>query len=426
MSSTNVANYYALVDCNNFFVSCERVFNPKLAGKPVVVLSNNDGCIIARSNEARALGIPMGAPHFQWFDFFERHKVLALSSNFSLYGDMSGRVMSVLAQSVCDLEIYSVDEAFLFLGNMADPIEFCKQLRQKILKWTGIPVSIGIAKTKTLAKVAAKKAKKGDTGVFGLFSDEERVDILKDLRAVDVWGIGRRMALSLEKKGIRTAFEYASQEDLWLSKHFSVMGLKVALELRGTVCYETDENPSPKKSILTSRTFGRPVFAKEELLQSVASFAASCGEKLREEGSKATLLQVFIMTASHSSDDAFYGNQAHITFPEATNYTPDLIEAAKKGALQIYRPGHAYKRAGVLVSGLTQETQQDLFAPKKTHQREKEKKTMALVDLANAKFGYSILQFAAEGKDPSYRKAQNRSPCYTTRWSDILTIKLTK
>lgn len=395
-----------------------------LIGKPVVVLSNNDGCIVARSNEAKKLGIPMGAPYFQWADFFERHKVLVLSSNFSLYGDMSLRVMSILAQSVYDLEIYSVDEAFLCLEGLKDPFSFCKNLKEKILKWTGIPVSIGIAETKTLAKVAAKIAKKDPSGVFEMVCDEKREKILKDLPAVDVWGIGRRMSLSLAKKGIRTAFEFKNQEDLWLKKHFSVVGLKVALELRGTPCYEIDEAPSAKKSILTSRTFGRAVLEKEELLQSVASFAASCAEKLREQNSVASLLQVFIMTTPHGLEDSFYGNQAHITFPEATNYTPALIEGAKKGVLQIFRPGFAYKRAGVLVSGLQNDIQQDFFALKSNSQREKEKKAMELLDCVNAKFGYTILQFAAEGKDPSYRRSQNRSPSYTTRWEEILTIRI--
>lgn len=414
----------ALVDCNNFFVSCERVFNPKLLKRPVVVLSNNDGCIIARSGEAKKLGIPMGAPFFEYAELIDRNKVIVLSSNFALYGDMSGRVMATIAAFNPSIEVYSIDEAFLDLRGVEDKIAYCSKLREKILQCTGIPVSIGIAPTKTLAKVAGDLAKKKPEGLFDFHDAKKREMVLAKLPVEDVWGIGSRLRLTLERFGITTAGEFKDQEDLWIKKHFAVTGLRTALELRGTACLDLEENPPAKQSMMTSRSFSRPLFTKEELDEKVASFAARGGEKLRDERSYASCLHVFVQSSSHDEIGAYYSNQATIIFPEPTNYTPTLIQAAVEGLKKIFRKNVAYKRAGVLLSGLVSHVQRDLFSPTSDHVFEKQALAMQLMDRANARFGYTILHIAAEGNREVRKENPNRSPCYTTRWEELLTVKI--
>jgi len=403
----------ALVDCNNFYASCERVFNPKLRHRPLVVLSNNDGCIVARSSEAKALGIPMGAPHFQWADFIRAHDVVVCSSNYALYGDLSHRVMRTLEYFNPELEIYSIDEAFLWVGDVEDPYTHCRHIREKVLQWTGIPVSIGIANTKTLAKVANKKAKKMATGVY---LPEEFDSILEDLPVGDIWGIGRRLTQFLAKRGIHTAAQLRDKEDVWVRKNLSVVGLRTVWELRGVSCLPLDEAPTAKQSIMTSRSFGRPIVSKEELAQAIATYAARGGKKLRNEGSVASWLQVFIIGKE-------YGKQANLVLPQPTSYTPTLIEYAKAGLEAIFKAGYAYKKGGILLGGLVSEEsfQRDLFVD--SAPEEKQKAAMLMLDRANHKFGYSVLQFAAEGtKRPWQMKGQLRSPCFTTRWDELLTI----
>ncbi len=422
-------SFIALVDCNNFFVSCERVFNPHLIGKPVVVLSNNDGCIVARSQEAKALGIPMGAPLFHWVDFLNQKKVHILSSNFSLYGDMSHRVMSILAQSHPELEIYSIDEAFLSLEHMHHPQQHCQSLRQKILQWTGIPVSFGIALTKTLAKAANRFAKQNPAceGVFGLLEKEKTQEALHMLPVEDVWGIGRRMGQTLSKKGIFTAAQYSAQEDRWIQNVFSVVGVRVAWELRGTPCFSFEEGPASKKSIMTSRSFGHPILFKEEMEEAVASFAGRGAEKLRKEGCMASWLQVFLRTSPHREDAVFYSNQAHMTLSEPSDYTPLLIQAAKQALHAIFRPGYAYKKAGILLGGLVASGsfQQDLFVERNVEKEEKQKKTMALLDHINHRFGDSTLFFGARGITRPWQGRRSQcSPCFTTQWKDLLTVHI--
>ncbi|MCH9628194.1 MAG: Protein UmuC [Chlamydiales bacterium] len=406
----------ALVDCNNFFASCERVFDPQLNGRPLVILSSNDGCIIARSNEAKALGIPMGAPHFHWADFMRAHDVVTRSSNFALYGDFSHRVMRILARFNPDLEIYSVDEAFLFVGAVSDPLTHCRQLRENILQWTGIPVSIGISSTKTLAKVATRLAKKQG----GLYhpTQAELDRCLHTLFVSDIWGIGRRLTHFLAKRGIHTAAQLRDQKDTWLRKNLSVVGLRTAWELRGISCLPLDEAPSPKQSIMTSRSFGRPIISKVELSEAIATYAVRGAEKLREEKRVASQLQVFVMSKE-------YSNQAHLVLPEPTQFTPTLLEYARRGLNSIFRPGYAYKKGGVLLSGLAPEEnyQRDLFVD--PVDETKQKAAMALLDRANNTFGYRILQFAAEGTQQSWKtKRGQSSPCFTTSWHDLFTISI--
>lgn len=419
--------FIALVDCNNFFVSCERLFNPKLLRRPVAVLSSNDGCIIARSQEVKDLGVPMGAAYFQWADFLKVHGVVICSSNFALYGDLSHRVMQTLSYFNPDLEIYSIDEAFLEIKGVADPLEHCRRIRQKVLQWTGIPVSIGIAKTKTLAKIANQRAKKNSALKGVSFpSPQELKTILENLEVGGIWGIGSRLSHFLAKKGIYTAAQLIEQTDLWIKHNLSVVGLRTVWELRGTPCLSIEEVPSAKQSIMTSRSFGRPILSVEELLEAVSSFTARGGEKLRGEGSLASWLQVFVMTSRHHEEN-YYGNHAHLILPEPTDYTPTLLHYATQGLKAIFRPGFSYKKAGILLGGLVPRGsyQQDLFINHNPVEEGKRKTLMSLLDQVNNTFGYQALQFASEGiVRPWQRKREMCSACYTTRWSELLTIQI--
>lgn len=409
----------ALVDCNNFYVSCERVFNPKLRHQPVVVLSNNDGCIVARSAEAKRLGIPMGAPFFQWADFIRAHDIIVCSSNYALYGDFSHRVMRILEHFNPNLEIYSIDEAFLWVGDIKDPIAHCHHIREKILQWVGIPVSIGIAGTKTLAKIANHKAKKTPK-LRGIYrpSHQELNIILEGLPVGEIWGIGPRLTQFLAKRGIHTAAQLRDQEDMWIRKNLTVVGLRIVWELRGISCLPLEECPPVKQSIMTSRSFGRPIYGKEELNEAIATYAARGAEKLREEKTVASWLQTFIVSKEYSD----YSRQF---LPQPTSFTPHLIEYAKKGLTAIYKPGYGYKKGGVLLGGLVSEDcyQSDFFISYRNES--KQKIVMSLLDYANNKFGYPILQFASEGIErPWQMKRECRSPCFTTRWDELLTIKI--
>lgn len=412
-------SFIALVDCNNFFVSCERVFSPELRNRPVAILSNNDGCIIARSEEVKVLGIPMGAPLFQWKEVIEQHRVIIRSSNFCLYADMSQRVMSTLAYWNPEMEIYSIDEAFLTLPDSNNLLEYCQDLRQKVLQWTGIPVSIGIAPTKTLAKVANHCAKKGDRkkGVHAFFTPEEIDTYLEKLPVKEVWGIGRRLTLHLQRHGIHTAAQFRNQDDLWIQNHLTVTGLRTAWELRGIPCFLPSEEPASKKSMMTSRSFGNVVTDKDLLKEAVATFAANSCEKVREEGTYASFLQIFVMTSKDY--DHFC-----VHLPEPTQYTPHILHYALKGVDHIFKKGAEYKKAGVLLGGLvaSDNRQLDLFSKNNS---EKEEKVMGLMDLCHQKYGKKGLFFAAMGTDSSWHSKRSLcSPSYTTNWDAILTVTL--
>lgn len=420
---------YALIDCNNFFVSCERVFNPKLRDKPVVILSNNDGCIIARSEEAKALGIPMGAPYFQWEAFLKRNKVIVQSSNYSLYGDFSFRVMQTLEAFNPEVEIYSIDEAFLKLSSHEDPIAFGHFLKQKIFQWTGIPVSIGIGRSKTLAKVANHKAKKNPTtqGVYALFSSEDEERILQTLSPEKIWGIGKKTALFLQRKGIFTAAQFKEQEDSWLRKNLTVTGLRTAWELRGHPCLGLEEIPPNKQSIMTSRSFREGIRDLKMLEEAVSSFTSKSTEKLRCEKRLASALYLFIMTSPHHSKEPLYSNSIYFTFPEPTAYTPQIISYVKIGLSKIYKEGFLYKKAGVLLTNLidSQLIQQDFLISKNQTYNADKIKLMNLMDDLNQKFGFSIVHFAAEGIAPSWKGTRKLvSPSFTTSWEDLLIIDI--
>lgn len=420
-------NLFALVDCNNFYASCERVFNPQLIGKPLVVLSNNDGCVIARSKEAKILGVPMGAPAFQYAELFKRHRVIVRSSNFALYGDMSHRVMQTLEHFSQDMQIYSIDEAFLDLSHIDDckALADCKEIRSTVLQWTGIPVSIGIAPTKTLAKAANLIAKKSASleGVFSIDLSQNE-SILKNIPVEEIWGIGRRMTNFLNRHSIKFAWDFATAKDDWIKKHLNIVGLRTAWELRGISCLPLEQLRANKKSITTSRSFSYRVTSLEELSEAIASYTAHAAEKLRDENSLAGALEVFLTTGTHG-ENSYYSNQAHIKIPQPTSFTPALIQYAKKGLQCVYRPGFLYKKVGVTLHDLVSENcfQQDLFV--RQGNLHKQQTLMQLMDEANRRYGRNTLKFAAEGLSQQWKMKQDkRSPCYTTRWEDLLTIHI--
>ena len=420
---------YGLLDCNNFYASCERVFNPSLNGKPVVVLSNNDGCVIARSSEAKALGIPMGEPAYKLKKLIESNQVHVFSSNYVLYGDMSHRVMNTVASFVPDMEIYSIDEAFLLLEGFEN-IDL-KTLGEKIVRTvtrnTGIPVSMGIAPTKTLAKVANKFAKKYKNykGVCIIDTDEKREKALKMTGIGDVWGIGRRYSKKLQYYSINTAWDFTQRTKSWVRHTMGIVGERTWMELRGTPCFEM-EIPSAKKSICTSRSFGERLTEMAPISEAVANFAASCAEKLRHQHSLASVIMVFIHTNPFATNQPQYYNQTVIQLPVPTNDSTELINFALNGLKSIFKEGYRYKKAGVIVSEIVHERplQGDLFD---TRDREKFNKVMRVMDNLNESFGRQKVKIAAQGFDRKWKlKNEKLSPCFTTKLDDVLVVKAEK
>lgn len=405
---------FALIDCNNFYVSCERAFNPRLIGRPVVVLSNNDGCVVARSKEAKALGVPMGAPAFQWKALFETQNVTVLSSNYALYGDLSGRVMALLKSFGYRTQVYSVDEAFLWMEDGGSE-EVCLQIRQKILQCTSIPVSIGVAPTKTLAKVANHCAKKEPSGVFLLRNRGECDRALKGLPVEEVWGIGRRIAEKLRANGIATAQEFAQKDLAWIKRHLSIVGVRMAMELQGSLCLGLEEEHVPKKSITCSRTFARKMNAFQPISEALASHTANVAEKLREEKLVASSMQVYLITALDT------GLQSDCVLVQPTSYTPTLIKYALKMLEKLFVPGESYRKCGVLVGGLVAEQcyQLDLFQDKSC--LAKKEALMKVMDDANRKLGFHALKFAAEGVTPPLKRSM-QTERFTTSWEEILSV----
>jgi DNA polymerase V len=418
---------FALVDCNNFYVSCERVFNPSLNGRPVVVLSNNDGCVIARSNEAKQLGIKMGAPAFQMNDLIRKNHVTVFSSNYALYGDLSHRVMSTLGQFTPELEIYSVDEAFLNLAGLpVNLAEYAGKIRKTVLKNIGIPVSVGIGPTKVLAKAANHYAKKvpENGGRCILDSPEKIVQALKELAIDQVWGIGKKYANLLKSLNVKTAWEFTQMEDGWVRKKMTVVGLRVKKELEGIPCLEMELVPPAKKAICTSRSFGEPQTELEPLREAVAVYAARCAYKLRKQRSFAGMLMVFIQTSRFKPDEPQYEKNFVYKLPVATNSTMELIRYSLAALGAIYRKGYRYKKAGVIVLDIVQEDQIQgaLFD---NVDRSKEARIMQTLDDINIKYGRDALKIAVQGSGQKWKLRQEKlSPCYTTRWKDIIEVRV--
>lgn len=416
-----MSNLYYLVDCNQFYVSCEQVFNPKLNNHPVVVLSNNDGCIVARSKEAKALGIPMGAPAYQYAELFKTHRVHVFSSNYTLYGDMSQRVMHTLSRFSPLIEEYSIDEAFLKI-TANNPIEVAQEIRRTVLQWTGIPVSIGIGSTKTLAKVASDLAKK--EGVFA-FTDAAQIDtVLDKLPVIEIWGIGGNLAKALEQEGIRTARAFKDSENGWIQRRFSTVLLRTALELRGISCLQLNDEPVERKSITCSRSFEKTVKSLAEVEESLSHYTSTVAEKLRKEELLPTFLTVFLMTSPFSAHP--YSNSSTTILEEPTDFTPDLISKAKQSLRKIFRTGYEYKKTGIILGGLVprRNYQPDLFF-QNTLQREKKQRAIQALDALNESLGTPLLKFAAEGtRKGGPLKRGNVSRKFTTSWDDLLVINI--
>lgn len=421
----------ALIDGNNFYVSCERVFHAALQDQAVIVLSNNDGCVVARSNEAKKLGIKMGQPVFQCREIIKKHHIQVFSSNYSLYADMSRRVMHVLAQFSSALEVYSIDEAFLDITahQSDDLMEYGRLLRARVLQFTGIPVSIGIASTKVLCKIATETVKKdpASAGVLNLceLSAKEVDRYLQAIAIEDVWGIGPKYALFLSNYGITTARDLKYSDERWVRRHLTVVGERIVLELRGISCMPLECEPKPKQSIICSKTFGREVRRLVELQEAVATYTARAAEKLRSQQTLASTLTVFVQTDRFKQEVPYYANSYTLALPSPTAFTPELIAHALVGLKAIYREGYGYRKAGVSVTKIVPEdhVQPDLFGEFSLHEHYQQARVMFIVDTLNRVYGRDTLFFAVQGINRSWKMRQSHlSGRFTTQWSEILTI----
>jgi len=416
---------FALVDCNNFFVSCERAFNPALEGKAIVVLSNNDGCIISRSNEAKQLGIPMGAPYYQWKKIISTHGVRVFSSNFELYGDMSQRIMIILETFCPEIEIYSIDEAFLSLSSFAyhSLTTYAQDIRLAIKKWLGLPVAIGIAPTKTLAKVATHLAKKTTAGVYNLCDPSLQEKILADFPIEQLWGIGRQTAKRLHLLNIYTAKELRDSDQKQLRQELSIVMERMIEELRGHACLSL-ETVQARKQIMSSRSFAHLIHEIEPIEEALSHYIANACEKLREQQSYANALCVFLRTNHFSQKDKQYANSITIRYAYPTNNSSYMITLAKAALKKIFRTGYHYHKVGVILLELIPDTikQMDLFLPEQVGL--KSDKLMATIDHINTLMGRHSLQFCAEGIQKKWRmKCDLRSPRYTTRKNELKIVK---
>ena len=413
----------ALIDCNNFYASCERVFDPSLKNRPVIILSNNDGCAIARSEEAKALGIGMAQPIFLINDLVDRHNVAVYSSNYTLYGDMSARVMQIIRTFVPRTEIYSIDEIFADLSGISEEslFDLGLQIRKAVGQGTGIPVTVGIAPTKTLAKMANRYAKKvcPDKGVFSAINDETIEVILSYTDVGNVWGIGKQHATLLKSIGFHTAKDLLNLPETWIRKHMSVVGQRLQNELKGIQCLQWEESPLSRKNIRTSRSFGKLITDKKEIKQAVAKFTVSCAEKLRKENSVAGKLQVFIQTNPHRPKDQQYLGSVTLALQVASNLSTELVKFAMKALDMIFKPGFLYQKAGVMVLDLTESTsiQLGMFD---TQEREKDRQLMEKIDEVNKVYGKDMVRFGVQDYGTRWKlKRQAHSPFYTSRFEDI-------
>lgn len=416
------APVFALIDCNSFYASCERVFRPDLKRTPIVVLSNNDGCVIARSADAKPY-VPMGAPYYQIRNSLRQHGIRAFSSNYALYGDMSERVMTTIEGMVPALEVYSIDEAFADLAGLSGCLEqLGRDIRARVLRWTGIPVGVGIAGTKTLAKLANHSAKRWQLqtgGVVDLRDPVRRDKVLAVTQVEDVWGIGRRMTAHLAEMNIKTALDLA-QADAWtLRKKFNVVVEKTARELRGTPCLELEESAEPKQEICCSRMFGQRLTELAPIREAVASYCARAAEKLRSQGSLCWQLRVSIRTGMFNPNEGKYARGVICQLPYPTDDTRLLIQAAAEGLERIYLAGYSYSKAEVLLLSLCQrgEYTPDLFAPGQDISSER---VMGVLDQINAKWGRGTLRPAAVPATPEWgMRRELLSPAYTTRVDEL-------
>jgi len=424
MSSIQYTKKIALVDCNSFYVSCETLFNPKLKNKPVVVLSNNDGCIISRSNEAKALGIKMGEPYFKEKDVIVKNNVQVFSSNYSLYGDMSRRVMRTLKRFNANIEVYSFDEAFLDLSNFSDDEveDVGKEIRNTVLKWTGIPTSIGIAKTKTLSKVANHIAKKKQSGVVNLIGIENIDPILEKVEINDVWGVGKQLTKFYNENGIYNAKQLKNKSNTWIKKSSNVLSSRTAMELRGIPCIDLEATTSKRKSCVVSRSFGKRVENFQELKEAVANYSLNASEKIRSESLIAKSITVFIRTSPFQSRFGHYSNSKTIDFPIATNNSIEIVKAALTGLNTIFKNGYRYQKAGVMLTSLSNSSNgKNLFSSEKD---EKINSLMRSIDNTNYRYGRATLSLASAGIHKKWNmRRQHSSKIDTTDYYCLPTIK---
>lgn len=418
---------FVLVDCNNFYASCERVFQPQWESKPVVILSNNDGCVIARSNEAKALNIPMGAPAFKYKQQFKQQGVKVFSSNYPLYGDMSNRVMTILEKYTPNLEIYSIDEAFLYFKgfDLFNLEQEGQRMRKQVRKWTGIPVSVGIAPTKALAKIAnkiAKKFVKRTQGVYAIDTEEKRIKALRWTKIGDVWGVGRKHKIRLEAIGVCNALQFTQLPDAWVRKHMSVLGLRLKKDLSGVSSIKLEEIIPVKKGIATTRSFEGTITQFSDLEERISTFATSCAEKMRKQRSSCNALLVFVRSDPHKKGGFPYRNSCVLPLPYATNSSILLSKYAVMGLQKIFKKGVHYKKAGVMIMGLipTEKRQLSIFQ----NNNNKHLTLMQSVDRIHKRFGPHRVKLANQDLNRTWKmKQEHLSQRFTTELNEIITIK---
>ena len=418
-------NKIALVDCNSFYVSCERLFNPSILNKPTIVLSSNDGCVISRSTEAKALGIKMGEPYFKVKKIIKKNNVKTFSTNFSLYGDISRRVMKTLNQFSPRIEIYSIDEAFLDLSSIKDEdlLEYGNKIRKTVLKWTGIPTSIGIATTKTLSKAANYIAKKEKSGVVNLINSKQIDKILEKVKINEVWGVCRQLTKFYTKNGINTAYELKNMHNNWIKKNTNVLGSRTAMELKGIACESLETYEEKRKSCCVSRSFGTKVTKLEELRESITSHCLNAAEKIRLDNQTVKKITVFIRTSPFQKN-SYYANGKTIDLPIVTNDSIELIKQALIGLSCIYKKGYKYQKAGIIFSGLKSANnyKDSLFST--IENEEKRKKLMKAIDYTNIKYGRNSLSIAQAGLRKEWNiKRQHSSRIDTACFEFLPTVR---
>ena len=409
----------ALIDCNSFYVSCERLFNPKIRNTPVVVLSNNDGCVISRSTEAKKLGIKMGEPYFKVKELVRKNNVQIFSSNYSLYGDLSRRVMKVLKGFSDKIEIYSIDEAFIDLSHIKDENieDYGKKIRERVLKWTGIPTSVGISCTKTLSKVANHVAKKNKTGV--IFLKDNIDDVLKNFDISDIWGVGRQLSKLYIKNGINNAYKLKNISNSWVKKSTNVLGAKTVMELRGIPCINLETEETKRKSCCVSRSFGRKIESLNKLKESITTHCLNAAEKIRNDNQTTRSITVFIRTSPFDKNRKYYSNSLTIDLPVATNNSLELVKVAIEGLKKIYKYGYFYQKAGVILSKLSEagEKNLNLLTPILEN---KSQTLMKAIDVTNAKYGRNVISVAQAGINNSWKMRREHSSKIDTASFDSL------
>ncbi len=409
----------ALIDCNSFYVSCERLFNPKIKNIPVVVLSNNDGCVISRSTEAKKIGIKMGEPYFKVKELVKKNNVQIFSSNYSLYGDLSRRVMKVLKGFSDKIEIYSIDEAFIDLSHIKDENieDYGKKIRERVLKWTGIPTSVGISCTKTLSKVANHVAKKNKTGV--IFLKDNIDDVLKNFDISDIWGVGRQLSKLYIKNGIINAYKLKNISNSWVKKSTNVLGAKTVMELRGIPCINLETEETKRKSCCVSRSFGRKIESLDKLKESITTHCLNAAEKIRNDNQTTKSITVFIRTSPFDKNRKYYSNSLTIDLPVETNNSLELVKVAIEGLKKIYKYGYFYQKAGVILSKLSEagEKNLNLLTPILEN---KSQTLMKAMDMTNAKYGRNVISVAQAGINNSWKMRREHSSKIDTASFDSL------